>query len=91
MKYYTYKCKYTYEFPVDRFGRPGAFYSLADLPVVGQKRLTRDGILEATNDTLEELMFRVRDVKCNFTCWVPESDVEIGEVNENSDTVCVTG
>ena len=89
MKYNTYDCKYTYEFPVDSFGRPGAFYSLADLPVAGRKRLTRDGIIEAKNDTLEERMFMVRDVEDKFTCWVPASDVEIGELNEEDDGVCV--
>ena len=89
MKYNTYDCKYTYEFPVDSFGRPGAFYSLADLHVAGRKRLTRDGIIEAKNDTLDERMFMVRDVEDNFTCWVPASDVEIGELNEEDDGVCM--
>ena len=31
------KCTYKKEFPVDEFGRPGALYSLADLPVAGIK------------------------------------------------------
>ena len=42
-----YRCYYTKEYPVDEFGRPGGFYSLADLPVVGHDRLTRRGVIEA--------------------------------------------
>ena len=48
------KCKYKYEFPVDEFGRPGAMYSLADLPVVGYKVLERIGTLKK-RDTEKEL------------------------------------
>ena len=40
------KCKYKYKFPVDEFGRPGAMYSLADLPVAGYKVLERIGTLK---------------------------------------------
>ena len=48
------KCKYKYKFPVDEFGRPGAMYSLADLPVVGYKVLERTGTLKK-RDTEKEL------------------------------------
>ena len=87
MKYYTYNCKYTYEFPVDPFGRPCGFYSLADLPVAGHKRLTRDGIIEAKNE--ENSMYEVRDVEGNFVRWVPMTDVEVGEMNEIDNGVCM--
>ena len=48
------KCKYKYEFPVDEFGRPGAMYSLADLPVAGYKVLERFGTLKK-RDSKKEL------------------------------------
>ena len=73
----TYHCTYTDEFPVDEYGRLGGFYSLADLPIVQHKRMTRDGILEAKNDEAQK--YKVRDVEKNFVNWVPMNDVTIGE------------
>ena len=72
-----YRCYYEKEWPLDEYGRPGGFYSLADLPIVQHKRMTRDGILEAKNDEAQK--YKVRDVEKNFVNWVPMNDVTIGE------------
>ena len=37
-------CEYTKTFPVDKWGRIGGMLSLADVPVVSYKDLTREGI-----------------------------------------------
>ena len=69
------KCKYKYEFPVDELGRPGGFYSLADLPVVGYKILERFGTLKK-RDSKKEL-YELKDDENNWTLVVPFSDVEL--------------
>ena len=69
------KCKYKYEFPVDEFGRPGGFYSLADLPVYGYKMLERTGTL-LTQDS-EKKLYEVKDDEDNFKVVVSWSDVEL--------------
>ena len=69
------KCKYKYEFPVDEFGRPGGFYSLADLPVVGHKILERTGTL-LKQDSKQKL-YELKDDRKNWTLVVPFSDVEL--------------
>jgi|TARA_Y100000296_G_scaffold61530_1_gene71361 hypothetical protein len=73
----TYHCTYTKEFPVDEYGRLGGLYSLADVPIMEHKMLTRDGILEAKNDEAQK--YKVRDVEMNFVEWVPMDNVQIGE------------
>ena len=70
-----YHCTYKKVFPVDEFGRPGGFYSLADLPIMEHKELTRSGIIVAKND--EEQYYKVRDTEKNFVEWVPMTDVTI--------------
>tara|TARA_S200000501_G_scaffold108087_1_gene101442 strand:+ start:428 stop:643 length:216 start_codon:yes stop_codon:yes gene_type:complete len=69
------KCKYKYKFPVDEFGRPGAMYSLADLPVVGYKILERTGTL-LKQDSKKEL-YELKDNENNWTLVVPFADVEV--------------
>ena len=69
------KCKYKYKFPVDEFGRPGAMYSLADLPVVDYKVLERFGTLKK-RDSKKEL-YELKDDENNWTLVVPFSDVEL--------------
>ena len=69
------KCKYKYKFPVDEFGRPGAMYSLADLPVVGYKVLERIGTLKK-RDSAKKL-YELQDMEKNWTLVVPFEDVEI--------------
>ena len=71
------KCTYKKEFPVDEFGRPGALYSLADLPVAGIKVLERKGTL-ISQDSKKKL-YQIKDDK-GFTVVVPMSDVEIVNV-----------
>ena len=75
------KCTYKKEFPVDEFGRPGALYSLADLPVVGSKVLEREGtvIAQDSNKELYEIKDTGRDPG-GFTVVVPMSDVEVAYV-----------
>ena len=71
------KCTYKKEFPVDEFGRPGALYSLADLPVVGSKVLEREGT-PISQDSKKKL-YQIKDDK-GFTVVVPMSDVEVANV-----------
>jgi len=71
------RCYYKKEFPVDEYGRPGGFYSLADLPIIKQDVLSRQGIVEAKNE--EHQMYRVRDVEKGWEFWVPMTDVSMGE------------
>ena len=72
-----YHCTYTMVFPVDEYGRLGGLYSLADLPIMEHKEMSRSGVIVATND--ERQYFKVRDVEKNFTEWVPMDDVIIGD------------
>ena len=58
--------------------------SLADLPIVGHDRLTRRGVIEAKNED-DGLKYKIRDVDDNRVEWIPENDVEIGEIH-NGDT-----
>ncbi len=69
------KCKYKYKFPVDEFGRPGAMYSLADLPVAGYKILERTGTL-LKQDSKKKL-YELKDDENNWTLVVPFADVEV--------------
>ena len=70
-----YHCTYKKVFPVDEYGRPGGFYSLADLPIMEHKELTRSGVIIAKNE--EEQYYKVRDTEKNFTEWVPMEDVTV--------------
>ena len=70
-----YHCTYKKVFPIDEYGRPGGFYSLADLPIMEHKELTRTGVILAKNE--EEQFYKVRDIEKNFTEWVPMCDVTI--------------
>ena len=73
----TYQCTYKKVFPVDEYGRLGGMYSLADIPIVEHKEMTREGIIEAKN--AENEVYKVRDVEKNFIEWVPMDSVVIGE------------
>ena len=70
-----YHCTYRMEFPVDEFGGLGGLYSLADLPIMEHKQLTRNGVIIATNE--ERQYFKIRDVEKNFESWVPMMDVTV--------------
>ena len=70
-----YHCTYKKEFPVDEYGRLGGFYSLADLPIVQHKEMTRTGIIEAQDKKRQS--FKIRDIEKNFIEWVPMTDVTI--------------
>ena len=70
-----YHCTYKKVFPVDEFGRPGGFYSLADLPIMEHKELTRNGVIVATNE--ERQYYKIRDIEKNFESWVPMMDVTV--------------
>ena len=70
-----YHCTYKMTFPLDEFGRLGGLYSLADLPIMEHKEMTRIGIIVAQND--ERQYFKVRDTEKNFESWVPMIDVTV--------------
>ena len=70
-----YHCTYRMTFPLDEYGRLGGLYSLADLPIMEHKELTRSGIILAKNE--EEQYYKVQDSEKNFTEWVPMCDVTI--------------
>ena len=70
-----YHCTYRMEFPIDEFGRLGGLYSLADLPIMEHKELTRTGVIVAKNE--EEQFYKVRDTEKNFEEWVPMMDVTV--------------
>ena len=70
-----YNCTYKKEFPVDEYGRLGGLYSLADVPIMEYKELTRTGVIESMNE--EEQFYLVRDTEKNFTEWVPMADVTV--------------
>ena len=74
------ECTYTYEFTVDEFGRPGGMYSLADLPIVAIKELTRTGTIIAQDSTnqLYEIKDDGRDPG-GFTVVVPMNQVVISD------------
>ena len=70
-------CEYTYKFPVDEWDRIGGLYSLADVPVVSYKDLTRLGEI-VTRDKDQEL-YEVVDDQEGWTLVVPFSDVKLLE------------
>ena len=70
-----YNCTYKMTFPLDEFGRLGGLYSLADLPIMEHKELTRTGVIVAKNE--EEQFYKVRDTEKNFEEWVPVMDVTV--------------
>ena len=70
-----YHCTYKKVFPVDEYGRPGGLYSLADLPIMEHKELTRTGVIVSKNE--EEQFYKVRDIEKNFEEWVPMMDVTV--------------
>ena len=70
-----YHCTYRKVFPVDEYGRIGGLYSLADLPIMEHKEMSRSGVIVAKNE--EEQFYKVRDIEKNFEEWVPMCDVTI--------------
>ena len=70
-----YHCTYKKVFPVDEYGRLGGFYSLADLPIMEHKEMTRTGVVVGKNE--DKQYFQVRDSEKNFTEWVPMMDVTV--------------
>ena len=70
-----YHCTYRKVFPVDEYGRLGGVYSLADLPIMEHKEMSRSGVIVAKNE--EEQFYKVRDTEKNFEEWVPMMDVTV--------------
>ena len=70
-----YHCTYKKVFPVDEYGRIGGLYSLADLPIMEHKEMSRSGVIVAKNE--EEQFYKVRDTEKNFEEWVPMMDVTV--------------
>ena len=72
-----YHCTYKMTFPIDEFGRLGGMYSLADLPIMEHKEMTRTGVIEAQDQNRQT--FKIRDTEKNFVEWVPMGDVTGGQ------------
>ena len=70
-----YKCTYKKVFPIDEYGRLGGFYSLADLPIMEHKEMSRTGVIEAQDQNRQT--FKIRDTEKNFVEWVPMDDVTV--------------
>ena len=75
--YDTPKCTYKKLFPIDEFGRPGGFYSLADLPIANEKVLVREGTVIAVDYETE--VYEVKDNAKGWTFVLPIKDVDIIE------------
>ena len=80
-EYKEYRCKYKAEWPVDKFGRLGGMYSMADLPVNAYVELEREGLL-VSQDSKKEL-YEIKDAEKQFIKRVvPFSDVtDIEEIS----------
>ena len=74
-EYKTPKCTYKKMFPIDEFGRPGGFYSLADLPIWNEKVLVREGTVLAMDSETE--VYEVKDNDKGWTFILPMKDVDI--------------
>lgn len=70
-------CTYKYKFPVDRYDRPGGFYSMADLPIARHKVLVREGY--ATARDRDQEVYEIYDAEKNWRMVVPFADVEFPE------------
>ena len=70
-----YHCTYRKVFPIDEYGIIGGLYSLADLPIMEHKEMSRSGVIVAKNE--EEQFYKVRDTEKNFEEWVPMMDVTV--------------
>ena len=81
-EYKTYTCKYKAEWPVDRYGRLGGMYSLADLPIKGYVEMERTGTLVSQDSKRE--MYEVQDSEKQFVKRVDPFDkvTNIEEVEE---------
>ena len=70
-----YHCTYKMTFPLDEYGRLGGLYSLADLPIMEHKEMSRNEVIVATNE--ERQYYKIRDIEKNFESWVPMMDVTV--------------
>ena len=77
-----YRCYYNKEWPLDEYGRLGGLYSLADLPIMEHRVMSRPGIVVAKND--ENQMYKVRDAdQTHLENWIPMKDVTMGNLINN--------
>ena len=70
-----YHCTYKKVFPIDEYGRLGGLYSLADLPIMEHKEMSRSGVIVEKNE--EDQFYKIRDMEKNFEEWVPMLDVTV--------------
>jgi len=70
-----YQCTYKKVFPIDEYGRLGGLYSLADLPIMEHKEMSRSGVIVEKNE--EDQFYKIRDMEKNFEEWVPMMDVTV--------------
>ena len=73
------KCTYKKLLPIDEFGRPGGSFSTIDLPVVGEKILTRVGYIRAIDREIQ--VYEVKDHEKGWVFLVPFADVKIIDQN----------
>ena len=78
--YDTPRCTYKKLFPIDEYGRPGGFYSLADLPISYEKVLVREGTVLAMDSETE--VYEVKDSAKGWTFILPMKDVEIHDEDD---------
>ena len=77
-----YRCYYNKKWPLDEYGRLGGLYSLADLPIMEHRVMSRPGVIVAKND--ENQMYKVKDAdQRHLENWIPMADVTIGELINN--------
>ena len=74
------KCIYKKLFPVDEWDRPGGFYSLADVPIMNEKVLEREGTVLLMDSKTE--VYKVKDSEKGWTFILPMKDVEIIDKEE---------
>ncbi len=74
-----YRCYYEKEWPLDEFGRLGGFYSLADLPIVEHRKISRPGVVIAKDEDTQKYFVRDKERR-TLEFWIPMSDVNIGSI-----------
>ena len=74
-----YRCYYEKEWPLDEYGRPGGFYSLADLPIVEHRKISRPGVVLAKDEDTQKYFVRDKEHR-TWEFWIPMDDVTIGSI-----------
>ena len=75
-------CTYTKKFPIDKYNRPGGFYSLSDLPIAKYAELSREG--EVVTIYHEKNICTVKDKEKDWEFDIPLEDVIIKDKYEQA-------